>query len=427
MNPGYHQTDFAPKRGASLAARPTCCAVGAGRPHATGDGQAEGGAGRSSGPAPHFTTKSPHPAQSPERRSGPPLLDNGHQPDQAYRRQDQIRATQRIYKRGMTRLIEHGAVSAMEIFTLEGWFKRMNGCGRTVWMKGCAAGHKRPLTECCDVPMCPRYQRKRSNHWIARVRALMASQTYKGKRPKLLTVALRHPAGETLPEAVEKVIKLRAVLMRHLRKTYGMTAAVAPLEMSDTGHVHLHSIVFSDFLPRALLQRWLRARDCTVSGCNHPADDRCDACREGSVECVHLDGERRRCNGSFMVDVRICYDPVEALKYAAAPVVCDGGDAEPTETQLEAAARTVRFYLAISGRHRVETYGDAKRMVEGEGDQDEDRDANTCWCGLPLWLCRIGHAPPGRNYHWRLPTPGETGPPGWPRGSPENRVPPAPS
>jgi hypothetical protein len=278
----------------------------------------------------------------------------------------------------------------------------LRDCGSQVFVRQCCAGHTRTFAECCQVPMCPRYQRKRSGHWVARARALMESPAYAGKVPKLLTVTLRHPEGETLPEAVEKAIKLRAAVMRHLRKVYGLTAAFGALEMSEHGHVHLHIIAWCAFLPRPLLQSWLRGRDCTVPGCAHPADDRCDECRAGKVECSHLDGGRQRCNGSFMLDVRKCFDPIEALKYAAAPVVVENvSQLVFTESQLEAGERMVRFYLAIQGRHRVETYGDAKNVVENEDAEDEDRRVDVCHCGQPLRLIATGYVQPGAHgYRW---------------------------
>ena len=322
-------------------------------------------------------------------------------------RQGQIKATQALYCHAMTYLLDNGLVDSVGAAILSGWLVRMSQCAATVWLKACSDNHARAVVECCQVPMCPRCQRKRANHWVARAQALLTGTRVDGKKPRMVTVGLRHPDGESLLVAARKVIKLRAALMRKLRREYGMTAAFAAIEMSDNGHVHLHCLVWSDYTPRTLLQTWLRGRDCTVPGCSHPADDRCDSCRASKIGCAHHYGQRQRCNGSYMVDIRKCSSPVEAMKYSVKPIVSATDHAEaPTPEQLAQAIRTVMFYLGLYKRHRIETYGEAKRIVEGEGDADEDRDADICHCGLPLHLACVGRAG-SKGYFWRPARPGE--------------------
>jgi hypothetical protein len=331
-------------------------------------------------------------------------------------RHGQILATQAIYIEAMRTVLRDPESGRDYPMVLQGWITRMQQCGRKVLVQTCSDGHPRSYVECCNVPLCPRCQRTRANRWVERAQDLINSGRVGKKRPKLVTIGLRHPDQETLAQAVEKVIDLRKVLMRKLQREYGATAAFSAVEMSDHGHVHLHTLVWCDRLPREVLIPWLRSRDCTIAGCPHPFDDRCDDCREARTACNHLDGERQRCNGSFIFDVREAYSPVEALKYSVKPVVSDMDHAvPPTPEQLAEAIRIVKLFLVLYRRHRVETYGEAKKVIENEGDRDEDRIATRCHCGLPLHPTAVGIRKGGR-YLWRDPWTSEdafgTGPPG---------------
>jgi hypothetical protein len=368
------------------------------------------------------------PALSEEGRLGPALLDVGYQPDNvpdnrwsilndagegcrlpglvgaAQYLQGQIAETQRLYSEAIATALRNWDLSSDHAAILSGWLDRIRVCGATVWLKECANDHTRAIAECCGVPLCPRYQRKRSQRWIRRASALIALLHRESKVPKLLTVTLRRN-GADWKSQIDSMVKLRAALMRLLRRCYGLEAAFAAIEISHGGHVHIHAVIWSDYVPRALLQTWLRSRDCTVPGCPHPADDRCQRCRQEQVACKHLDGKRERCNGSYMIDIRQCHSPIEALKYATAPIVCEAaprGSKRFSPEQLEMALQTIRLYLALYRRHRVETYGAAKVTIQGEGSDDEDADIDRCHCGSPLHMAAVGiRVFGGTGYRWR--------------------------
>ena len=116
-----------------------------------------------------------------------------------------------------------------------------------------------------------------------------------------------------------------------------------------------------------------------MPGCTHPADDRCDACKKAKCACTHPDGERQRCTGSWVVDVRqvrdrkhkgSAVDPAVALKsavrecakYACAPAIEQNGEKvgiwSATEDARRARAELVlRFGAAMEGRHRFAFVG----------------------------------------------------------------------
>lgn len=190
--------------------------------------------------------------------------------------------------------------------------------------------------------------------------------------------------NDSYADRLDRIVEVRARLVRLLNHRYGMLAGVGAIEMGSHCNVHLHFLTYCSFLPREEMQRWLRSYDCTVPGCDHPADDRCAACKQAGHACTHpLPGGHSRCNGSWYIDIRQCYvrpdkieyrdaelgGIVEACKYAAAPVIPDDAPrpgAEPSAKQLAYAREVMRFFLALHGRHRVETYGLARPRTLGE-------------------------------------------------------------
>jgi len=178
-----------------------------------------------------------------------------------------------------------------------------------------------------------------------------------------------------------------------------MEAAFGAIEQGEDSNVHLHALAYCDYVGRSVLQSWLRSRDCTVPGCKHPADDRCDACKAAKKTCFHADGTRVRCNGSWVVNVQAISGEkgvYEAIKYAAAPValhdIPEPGKAA-TDTQLLFAMRLLRFYLVMRGRHRVETYGGAKddsALAQDDDDLPLDGEMLPCPKGNVLEFVSFG-------------------------------------
>jgi hypothetical protein len=216
----------------------------------------------------------------------------------------------------------------------------------------------------------------------------------RGHRWRLITLSLRQ-RGDVF-ERVDAAVKLRAAFARELRDEYDMLAGFGALEEGDHEgeNVHLHFIVLCKYAPQEKLKHWLQARDCTVAGCRHIADDRCDPCKSSGQSCPHphADG-RARCDGSWYVDVRQCYvrrgsaklrfgeagksAVAEAIKYAIKPTLHGNPHrASPEEYREEQAhaLRTVRFFAALHGRHRIETYGLAKQVAPAEEETAEDQE-----------------------------------------------------
>lgn len=320
---------------------------------------------------------------------------------------------------------------------LASWASRIAECAPWVKVSMCSSGcGAQGRGACCRVPLCPREQKRRAARWGARA-GYWLSETMPNQADglvtwKFATFALRG-SGDVWTD-VERHLKLRGQLVRYLRgEGYGAEAgkldAVGAVELGDeadsgAGHVHLHMLVYTSRLDREELQRWLRSKDCTRKGCPHPADDRCDACKAAKHACVHPDGRRERCNGSWVVDIvevrcKACKDLArrtrrrvicrcsssdglrEALKYAAAPVLPDRH--APT---TERAERVIRYFSAMYRRHRVETYGrcrevapgeeEAAEVAEGLVDAEPERPAQKrkerCRkCGKSLYLCLVGH------------------------------------
>jgi hypothetical protein len=237
-----------------------------------------------------------------------------------------------------------------------------------------------------------------------------------------------------------------------------MLAGIAALEEGEHDNVHVHFFALCKYIPNERrgsrpLERWLRSRDCTVPGCDHPPDDRCDECRHWAWTddlgrehvgraCNHVEvmpggNERKRCPGSWYVDVREAYSrrgrgrlalrgakrgacgspadaAAEVVKYACKPVVHGNPhDASPEELIEERAhaRRVVLFYLALRGRHRVETYGFAREVAPEEGDAADDAEptdaAPRCSCGnVGCVMVCVGFGKrtfEGSRYEWGAP------------------------
>lgn len=308
---------------------------------------------------------------------------------------------------------------------LEGWLDRMAECGTTGWIERCPDGHfEAAVTPCCQVPACPRLQRRRSARYVTRALNLAARyrdgqrhELKSGQRStectwKLVTLTFR--PSSTPEEAVERALETRAAFFRWTKDrgrkrprgrvtgyVLGGTGAVEFAGKLHAEHVHLHLAVYGEWIKRAELVRWLRKRTCTVKGCAHPADDRCEPCRKARRACncaSHLKrvyGDKPRCNGSYVVDVRRMRAKVgerrqgryvhrerstldglrEALKYATKPMhVAPRADGSETLETLAHVELTLRASLALTKRHRVQSYGLMRQKTPDEDRADEDRE-----------------------------------------------------
>lgn len=339
------------------------------------------------------------------------------------KRMDQVAATMALYAQVIPR-VRASTNDAKQRTLLDSWLTAAETCGDEVRIYRCPKhGHAVTVGYCCHKALCPREQRRRAQRWQARLTALAKTlpneprgADYKRLRAsgapvnvgtftwKMITIALKQSG--TYEERLDAIVDARARLARLLTQHAGMLAGIGAIEMGDKairrggrGNVHLHFLAYCGFVardPRKAsrdgfdLQSWLRAYDCTIPGCRHDADDRCDQCKREHHACTHprSDGTAR-CDGSWYVDVRKAYvsekgaryhDPevgaiVEAVKYACAPVSADDvprpGEA-PTPSQLAHAAQVIEFFLALHGRHRVETYGLAKQPAEHEAAACDD-------------------------------------------------------
>jgi hypothetical protein len=336
-----------------------------------------------------------------------------------------------------------------------------------LWLR-CPHGHNRFVVPCCQCPLCFRQQRRRSARWMAGMDAaprLPRTWQYRWRhvewslwqrdlvRDEVFLDALRsgddgglRRAFASIERRSDETLKLRGKFMRMLRDKYGDArwTGYAKLEMGDVnGMMHVHALVYCRYLPREELQRWLRERDCTVPGCQHPPDDRCEECqtvvwfnergeRKVGRACTHPErlrngGLRQRCNGSWTVHINEPYEEGsdgermrgtaganrELGKYICQPfnLACDddggsshaapvGGmsDAQfaaalglalrgegPLARVFACALREMSFQLVLSakGRHCFERYGLARdqNVDEQVGDDVEpDGDAETRPC-----------------------------------------------
>ena len=296
---------------------------------------------------------------------------------------------------------------------LAGWFRRLATCGDEAALLACPNGHQsRTWVRCCHTPVCPWEESRQAKKWKGRGKTLMGafpdgltfSQVRKSlhrqglklpgmKNPpralarmgwKMLTVSLR--GNGNLPQNLNDTLTYRTQLARRLRNYHGAVLVIGALDVGPDGHPHLHFLVYCPFLPREQIQLWQKAHDCTVEGCKHPADDRCDACKEANIDCVHPHANGRpRCNGSWVVDVRRAYSPDEVLKYSVSP-----------KAQPEAH---LAVYLTTYRRHRVECYGLARlRVWEGK----EEIPGFCSVCGQELEIVFVGSRH-GDHFDWHPP------------------------
>lgn len=335
---------------------------------------------------------------------------------QLQNRQDHIASTQSLMSWAMNRAIEMGLD---EHDCLEGWIKRLNECGERVKVSkcGCDKAHFKTNTFCCHVPLCPRYQHNHAGRFQARAQALMEKYSEDERiRPKMVTLTQRHRPGESLADAAERMIRLRKNFARWATKNYGMVAAFGAMELSQGMHVHLHILLWSLYIPKEVLQSWLRAQDCTIRHCPHPADDRCEKCRAAKKECHHPErGGRERCNGSYMLNIEKVFDVRECIKYCCKPVVIEDPKAKWTKEQRAWAINTVQFFIATYRRHRIETYLEAREVVENEGEEDDEVAVGECSEGSLFKLVAIGYRCP-RFYRFekiKAPPPGFEAPGDW--------------
>jgi hypothetical protein len=197
---------------------------------------------------------------------------------------------------------------------LEQWRGALIECGKVGLFLGHmpnrdCKGHAKAQTRCCRCPVCQRAQAREANKWRAKVGALARVSPYTKRRGvKLISVNLR--PGASLVDDIGLVYRVRRSLWKLIKKDYadgeepiwGVQALENPTEKAH--NVHFHSLVYCDRIPRAKLQSWLRAFDCTVPGCKHPSDDRCAGCKKAKQACAHPDAGRIRCDGSWSVDIR---------------------------------------------------------------------------------------------------------------------------
>ena len=379
---------------------------------------------------------------------------------------------------------------------LERWASGLAECGTHAVVYGRdECGCTGVVLACCDTPPCSRHQRKVSRRWDERSDALYGWLEHLRRHPEPLSpeecerlrVERKEASGKDnerkrrLLDAklyaaqfavygkgqqwvhveigvqggdVDKTLDTRAKFARHMERNYHSTAAYMALDLGGKKQSpHFHAVMLCDYAPRENLQRWLRSTDCTVPGCSHEADDRCEACRKAKRRCSHKRADGKpRCNGSWYVHVEaigtecpVCKRHVgkskccgmtfaerarkgfrEVLKYAAAPV--EPGNApvpgEPfSERQLQHSERVVEFFVETRHRHRIETYGAAKLdVVElGLAVAAPELARGCCPCGQPWNWEMHGWRKHGVGYQWGAMLPykghegegeeGDTGPP----------------
>lgn len=342
----------------------------------------------------------------------PSLLDTREQPAQteerAKRRLDQrarskletIAAGSRALRTSKLAGVDLAKVGVYAIRVLGNWVNRLESCGQKAIHRWCPQDDHHVITvDCCRVPACPHEEARTAKRWTMRGGQLMkwlrsgerwgkvrevlkaAGVKLPEREPglkermswKLLTIATRK--AQSIVEDVEDQIRIRRLLLRFLTRRYGVIAAFAAVEVGAGGNAHLHVLVYSPYLPRAELQHWLQSQDCTVPGCMHRAGD-------------------RACGGSWAVDVRACYDPREALKYACSPDAKHGNRDDFAEIRL-------LTYLVLYKRHRIETYGLAKPGCWKAVDLVDDvLEFGFCpYCGCKMEVIDVGELL-GVRYRW---------------------------
>jgi len=314
---------------------------------------------------------------------------------------------------------------------------RLQSCGQTITVQGCSADRShRAMTSChcCNVPLCPRHQRRQSGIWVKRAEGLIdAMGSRRGYSWKMITIALKDEPD--LLRDLDNHIDLRREIYQMMtlgedpktkkkfRNPFDAQAMIGSLEQAGTvekPHIHLHLIVYCKHLDREFFQRWMRSRDCSVSNCDHPADTR---------------GTDSKCDGSWYVDIRKlrCWHKAtsgkcrcktarkcqaagvrEAIKYASKPVGTERIDTpragqSPTFNELAWAGQVIKFAAHMYRRHRIESYGAAKPMITAIIRDADAEDAETprgvcADCGEPMQVIYLGWSKTIRDgYEWGSP------------------------
>lgn len=342
----------------------------------------------------------------------PSLLDTREQPAQTEKRAKQ-RIDQRARRKqetvkAITRALEIGKLAGVELdaqighafAVLEGWRVRLAGCGQQAVHLVCPDdNHHIVKVQCCKVPACPHQEARTAKRWtmrgdqimkrlrngekwaVVRARLLKEGVNLPKEEPdinarmswKLLTISTKK--DESLVDDIENQIHLRKLLVRFLRRRYGLVAAFAAVEVGSGGNAHLHALIYAPYLPREDLQHWLQSQDCDVPDCKHKPGD-------------------HDCGGSWAVDIRAAFDPREALKYACSP------DAKNLDRDNFAELRLLT-YLILYKRHRIETYGLAKPGAWKAADLvDVVLEQNYCpYCGQEMVIVEMATLS-GETYHW---------------------------
>jgi len=317
---------------------------------------------------------------------------------------------------------------------LTGWMstRRMQTCAKTIVVQGCSVDQThsaRVVCRCCNVSICPRNQRRESQKWVSRAQQLIANTPRrKGYSFKMVTIGLKDEFD--LQKDIDNHLKLRRQIYQKIfndpKFPDGVFQAdwmIGSIEQAGTPehpHIHLHLIVYCKYLNREIIQRWLRSRDCTIPGCDHPADTR---------------GTNHPCNGSWYIDIRqlSCWTKAkkgkckcarksdcqgrgvrEAIKYATKPIgpgkiAVPRAGKPPTLNELAWAGQILKFGAHMYKRHRVESYGDAKpgitEIIALDGVEDAKRPRGLCAdCGAQMQVIFIGWCKNIRDgYSWAKP------------------------
>ena len=323
---------------------------------------------------------------------------------------------------------EHGWAHAdSDAGILANWLPRLRACSQAMALVKCAeTGRVGAIGDCCRCPVCPRQQRRRAAEQRAAMRWMLSNgfPACGGRHPthrrrhlslheqwrraeglmsaeeernvlwhagdrakdrraygwKMLTLPFRNSGN--LDTDIATALRLRALLVKRLRAY--LDAPVdgwGAVEVSPSGFVHLHCLLWLPLVHEqelAALRRWLRSATCDADGCRHDGDE---------------------CRGSFVVDVRSIYDKrrklrgqrrrmtaadwrdawtnavMEAVKYATAPMSEKQG--KLSALTADDAERNVRVCLAMWKKHRVESYGMARKKTELAPDPEESELAVT--------------------------------------------------
>ena len=147
---------------------------------------------------------------------------------------------------------------------LTGRADRLDRCGSAVVTRVCrGCGYRDGETQVrsadCDLRICPRCARKRSQERRQMIKAAMRRlRKFRGKKWHFHTIPVRFN-GETTVERLQAdfvtVWKAWKRLWRFLRKKLGALMAFASLEVSPGGLVHVHVLAWHRFNPDLKAQR----------------------------------------------------------------------------------------------------------------------------------------------------------------------------